>query len=51
MFYLTLPSNSSMEYYPDNTTSHYFTKLPQDIHLTGDYEVGLSEILFSNTLF
>ena len=51
MFYLTLPSNSSMEYYPDNTSSHYFTKLPQDINLTGDYEVGLSEILFSNTHF
>ena len=48
MFYLTLPSNSSMEYYPDNTASHYFTKLPQDINLTGDYEVGLSEIQFSN---
>lgn len=51
MFYLTLPSNSSMEYYPDNTASNYFTKLPQDINLTGDYEVGLSEIQFSNTYF
>ena len=51
MFYLTLPSNSSMEYYPDNSASHYHVKLPQDINLTGEYEVGLSEIQFSNTYF
>ena len=38
-----------MRYYPDNSASHYFTKLPQDINLTGNYEVGLSEIQFSNT--
>ena len=38
-----------MAYYPDNRAGHYFTKLPQDIALTGDYEVGLSEIQFSST--
>ena len=48
-FFLTLPSNSSMQFYPSNTPSHYFTKLPQDMNLTGDYEVGLAEIQFSNT--
>eukprot|EP00745_Piridium_sociabile_P016481 TRINITY_DN24483_c1_g2_i1.p3 TRINITY_DN24483_c1_g2~~TRINITY_DN24483_c1_g2_i1.p3 ORF type:complete len:255 (+),score=34.22 TRINITY_DN24483_c1_g2_i1:1052-1816(+) len=51
MFYLTLPSNSSMEYYPDNQPSHFLTKLPQAIELNADYEVGLSEILVSNTYF
>ena len=51
MFYLTLPSNSSMEYNPDNSASHYHVKLPQDINLTREYEVGLSEIQFSNTYF
>ena len=51
MFYLTLPSNSSKEYYPDNSASHYHVKLPQDLNLTGEYEVGLSEIQFSNTYF
>ena len=51
MFYLTPPSNSSMEYYPDNSASHYHVKLPQDINLTGEYEVGLSEIQFSSTYF
>ena len=50
MFYLKLPSNSSMDHYPDNNTSHYYTKLPQAIDLkSSDYEVGLSEILFNNS--
>ena len=38
-----------MQYYPNNTASHYFTKLPQDISLSGEYEVGLAEIQFSNS--
>ena len=50
-FYLTLPSNSSLNFYPNNTPSHYFTKLPQDISLNGEYEVALSEIQISNTYF
>lgn len=49
MFYLTLPSNSSMEYYPDNSASHYFTKLPQTIDLEREFEVGLSEIQLPNS--
>ena len=35
MFYLTLPSNSSMNYYPDNTLAHYTTALAQDVDLSG----------------
>ena len=49
MFYLTLPTNSSLNFYPENTASHYFTRLPQSIGMSGDYEVGLCEILLSNT--
>ena len=45
-FYLTLPSNSSAKYFPDNTLSHFVTKLHSDIALEGDWEVGLSEIVF-----
>ena len=49
-FYLTLPSNSSMEHYPKNNNVHYFTDLPQTIDLSGrDYEVGLAEIQFPKT--
>ena len=43
-FYLTLPSNSSMEYYPQNTVAQYTTKLTNLIELEGDWEVGLTEI-------
>ena len=49
-FYLSLPSNSSLETYPENRGGHFYTDLPQDIDLAGhEYEVGLSEIFFSNT--
>lgn len=43
---MTLPSNSSMNYYPDNTLSNYVTKLPQVFDFDGSWEVGLSEVLF-----
>jgi len=43
-FYLTLPSNSSMKYYPENTVAQFTTKLSNVIELEGDWEVGLAEI-------
>ena len=49
MFYLTLPSNSSLGYFPNNSASHFITKLPQSQELNGEYEVGLAEIQFSNS--
>ena len=43
-FYLTLPSNSSMHYYPKSTVSNYMTQLSKPIRLyEGDWEVGLVE--------
>lgn len=45
-FYLTLPSNSSLDYYPNNTVANYVTHLPTSIHLTGDggdWEIALVE--------
>ena len=45
-FYTTLPSDSSMKYYPDNTVACFTTKLPKEISLDGKWEVGLSEISF-----
>ena len=41
---MTLPSNSSMNYYEDNTAAQYTTKLAQTIELDDDWEVGLSSI-------
>ena len=43
-FHLTLPSNASMDCYPNNTVAKYTTKLPRNIDLEGDWEVSLSEI-------
>jgi len=43
-FYLTLPFNSSMDYYPSNAVARYTTKLPQVTDLEGDWEVALAEI-------
>ena len=43
-FYLTLPSNSSMDYYPENSVARYTTKLANTIELEGEWEVGLLEM-------
>ena len=43
-FYVTLPSNSSLEEYPDNTLTSYRVKLPHTVLLDGTWEVGLVEI-------
>ena len=49
-FYLTLPSNSSMKHFPNNSPAHFYTELPQSIDLSSkEYEVGLAEIQFPNT--
>ncbi|XP_072760081.1 uncharacterized protein [Anoplolepis gracilipes] len=50
-FLLVLPSNSSIRYFPDNTTSSFIMELPQSIQLHGEWEVALSEIQFPNTFF
>ena len=50
-FYLTLPSNSSMTFHPDNTLTHYFTQLPKTIDVTGDWEVGLAEIQYPHSWY
>ena len=49
-FHLTLPSNSSMNIYPNNTTSQFVTKLPKHIELMGDWIVSLKEISVPITL-
>lgn len=48
-FYLTLPSNSSMGYYPKNTTTKFSTQLPQKISLKGLWEVALVEFHYPCT--
>lgn len=45
-FYLTLPSDSSLNFYSDNKISQFFTRLPQPLQLIGEWEVGLAEIIY-----
>ena len=42
-FYLHLPSNSSLDKFPNNTLTEYRVGLPQTINLTGEWEVALTE--------
>lgn len=50
-FYVTLPSNSSMDYFPENTQSSYRTKLFSPIVLSGEWEVALSEVFMPKSWF
>ena len=50
-FYVTLPSNSSMQYFPDNKTSNFVTKLSRTPQLDGEWEVGLAEIVYPHTWY
>ena len=50
-FYLTLPSNSSMGYFPDNTLAKFTTKLPTPVLLDDNWEVGLAEIIYPTAFY
>ena len=45
-FYVMLPSNSSMQYFLDNKTSNFVTKLSRTLQLDGEWGVGLAEIVY-----
>ena len=46
-FKLYLPSNASHEHFPNNTSSHYQTKLHEPIHLEGKWEVAAESVYYS----
>src|ERR1700759_1580169 len=48
---MTLPSNSSQEFFPEHTLTEFITKLPSTIELTGEWEVGLAEMMFPRTWY
>lgn len=50
-FYVTLPSDSSADYFPNNTVARFITKLPERIRLDGAYEMGLAEIIYPHTWY
>ncbi len=45
-FYVTLPSNSSMDIFPENTVSRFKTQLPTTLTFDQPYEMGLTEFIF-----
>src|SRR5207253_10568171 len=47
-FWLTLPSNSSMDVFPQNTLQNYTTKLMEPLNLTENYEFALAQSTFPN---
>ena len=48
-FYFHLPSNSSLDKFPNNTLTEYRVCLPQTVSLTGDWEVALTEIHYPHS--
>lgn len=48
-FYVILPSDSSKNYFPNNSVSKFITYLPQALNFDGDYEVGLCEFSYPRT--
>ena len=50
-FYIALPSDSSIKYFPENTVSGYTTNLPREIVLDGNWECGVSEIQYPLSFF
>lgn len=45
-FYVTLPSDGSIETYPANTLTHYKVKLPKALALQESWEVALMEVIY-----
>jgi len=50
--YLTLPSNSSFDFFPDNVISNYRTRLTNPLRFSDmRYEIGLFDIQYPNTWY
>ena len=50
-FYIALPSDSSTQYFPENTLSGFTTKLLREIVLNGTWECGVAEVRYPLTFF
>lgn len=50
--YVTLVSDSSKQFFPENKISHFMTQLPSSISLTdGEWEVGLTDLIYPHTWY
>lgn len=48
-FYVTLPSNGSMDVFPENTVTDFKNKLAKPIQLDGEWEVGLFDCSYPHS--
>ena len=46
-FYITLPSESSKNLFPENNPSEYTVRLPRWVQLKGNWEIGLHSIAYT----
>ena len=46
-FYITLPSESFKKLFPENNPSEYTVRLPQWVHLRGNWQIGLHSIAYT----
>lgn len=50
-FYMTLLSNSSLDYYAENKTGSFTVQLPRCMRMEGEWEVAVAEIQYPYTFF
>ncbi|GFV23962.1 uncharacterized protein TNCV_273251 [Trichonephila clavipes] len=50
-FYVTLVSDSSKDFFPENKVSHFITQLPTPITLKGEWEMGLVDFIYPHTWY
>jgi hypothetical protein len=50
-FYLMLPSNASLNVFPNNKTTEYHVQLPQAVDLEGDWKVGVYSLSYPHTWY
>ena len=50
-FYVTLPSNNSLNYFPSNVVSSFKTKLATPLSLQGEWEVALVDFIYPFSWF
>lgn len=44
--YVSLPSDSSLSYFPENKFSQFISRLPDPIELEGEWVVSLAELIY-----
>ena len=47
-FYLTLPSDSNRQEYPNNVSNSFKVRLPVPVRLEGEWEVGMAAVSLPN---